>query len=157
MGSVLVAAMWACHAPGRCGAWPALPHQPARMPAPAPGAVMLTTNCLSSAPPERSPSLPLPTPTPCRLTGLLPVVLYLSYMGLLVWCLFLAMGTIGFLSSFAFTYAIFNASKSVSVGTWRCCVNGNGDAGGRRASAGEGTLVGAICLLMPVQLPEICA
>jgi transmembrane 9 superfamily protein 2/4 len=49
-----------------------------------------------------------------KLTGLLPVVLYLSYMGLLVWCLFLAMGTIGFLSSFAFTYAIFNASKSVS-------------------------------------------
>ncbi|KAI7844812.1 hypothetical protein COHA_001692 [Chlorella ohadii] len=47
-----------------------------------------------------------------KLTGLLPVVLYLSYMGLLVWCLFLAMGTIGFLSSFAFTYAIFNASKS---------------------------------------------
>lgn len=43
------------------------------------------------------------------------MVLYLSYMGLLVWCLFLAMGTIGFLSSFAFTYAIFNASKSVSV------------------------------------------
>jgi hypothetical protein len=42
----------------------------------------------------------------------LPVVLYLAYMGLLVWCLFLAMGTIGFLSSFLFTYAIFNAAKS---------------------------------------------
>ncbi|KAL4428185.1 hypothetical protein ABPG75_002274 [Micractinium tetrahymenae] len=47
-----------------------------------------------------------------KLTGFIPVVLYLSYMGLLVWCLFLAMGTIGFLSSFIFTYAIFNASKS---------------------------------------------
>jgi hypothetical protein len=44
----------------------------------------------------------------------LPIVLYLSYMSLLVWCLFLAMGTIGFLSSFLFTYAIFNAAKSVS-------------------------------------------
>ena len=55
----------------------------------------------------------------CRLTGVLPVVLYLSYMGLLVWCLFLAMGTIGFLSSFLFTYAIFNAAKSVSGwGMW---------------------------------------
>lgn len=56
---------------------------------------------------------PWPHP-PCSLTGFIPVVLYLSYMGLLVWCLFLAMGTIGFLSSFIFTYAIFNASKSVS-------------------------------------------
>ncbi|EFN55304.1 hypothetical protein CHLNCDRAFT_134265 [Chlorella variabilis] len=47
-----------------------------------------------------------------KLTGVLPVVLYLAYMSLLVWCLFLAMGTIGFLSSFLFTYAIFNAAKS---------------------------------------------
>lgn len=47
-----------------------------------------------------------------KLTGFIPVVLYMSYMGLLVWCLFLAMGTIGFLSSFLFTYAIFNAAKS---------------------------------------------
>lgn len=47
-----------------------------------------------------------------KLTGFLPVVLYLAYMGLMVWCLFLAMGTIGFLSSFLFTYAIFNAAKS---------------------------------------------
>lgn len=54
----------------------------------------------------------MPSPLACRLTGVLPVVLYLSYMGLLVWCLFLAMGTIGFLSSFLFTYAIFNAAKS---------------------------------------------
>ncbi|PSC75978.1 Transmembrane 9 superfamily member 4 [Micractinium conductrix] len=47
-----------------------------------------------------------------KLTGFIPIVLYLSYMGLAVWCLFLAMGTIGFLSSFLFTYAIFNAAKS---------------------------------------------
>lgn len=50
-----------------------------------------------------------------RLTGFLPVVLYLSYMTLTVWILFLAMGTIGFLSSFLFTYGIFNAAKSVST------------------------------------------
>lgn len=57
----------------------------------------------------------------CRLTGFLPVVLYLAYMGLMVWCLFLAMGTIGFLSSFLFTYAIFNAAKSVSGGRAQGC------------------------------------
>ena len=51
-----------------------------------------------------------------HLSGMLPIVLYISYMSLLVWCIYLAMGTLGFLSSFAFTYAIFNAAKSVSRG-----------------------------------------
>eukprot|EP00887_Chlorella_sp_A99_P002502 scaffold6.g2502.t1 len=46
------------------------------------------------------------------LTGVLPVVLYLSYMSLAVWCLWLAMGTIGFLSSFAFAWGIMAAAKS---------------------------------------------
>lgn len=44
-----------------------------------------------------------------NLSGVIPVVLYLSYMGLLVWCLYIAMGTIGFLSSYVFTRAIFSA------------------------------------------------
>ena len=83
----------------------------------------------------------MPAPLPClpppRLTGVLPVVLYLAYMSLLVWCLFLAMGTIGFLSSFLFTYAIFNAAKSVSGGgclapCWE---------GGRGGPARAGTLL----------------
>lgn len=69
--------------------------------------------------PQR-PALPHPVPSAAlhrrSLTGFIPVVLYVSYMSLMVWCLFLAMGTIGFLSSFIFTYAIFNASKSVSGG-----------------------------------------
>ena len=47
-----------------------------------------------------------------NLEGLLPVVLYLSYMSLAVWCLWLAMGTIGFLSSFAFSWGIMAAAKS---------------------------------------------
>lgn len=40
------------------------------------------------------------------------MVLYLAYMGLMVWCLFLVMGTIGFLSSFLFTYKIFESVKA---------------------------------------------
>lgn len=44
-----------------------------------------------------------------NLSGLIPVVLYLSYMGLLVWCLYIAMGTIGFMASYIFTRAIFSA------------------------------------------------
>lgn len=60
---------------------------------------------------HRWPSLPPRPALPRRLSGILPVVLYLSYMSLCVWCLFLAMGTIGFLASFAFTWGIFNASK----------------------------------------------
>lgn len=47
-----------------------------------------------------------------HLTGFVPIVLYLSYMGLLVWCIFLASGTIGFLSSYLFTYKIFASVKA---------------------------------------------
>ncbi|GAB4818902.1 hypothetical protein N2152v2_005948 [Parachlorella kessleri] len=47
-----------------------------------------------------------------NLTGFLPIVLYMSYMGLMVWCLSLVMGTVGFLSSFIFTYKIFEAVKA---------------------------------------------
>ena len=47
-----------------------------------------------------------------HLTGFVPVVLYLCYMGLLVWCIFLAAGTIGFLSSYFFTYQIFASVKA---------------------------------------------
>lgn len=47
-----------------------------------------------------------------NLSGVLPVILYLSYMGLLVWCLSLAMGAIGFLSSYIFTVKIFESVKA---------------------------------------------
>lgn len=47
-----------------------------------------------------------------NLSGILPVILYLSYMGLLVWCLSLAMGAIGFLSSYIFTVKIFESVKA---------------------------------------------
>jgi hypothetical protein len=40
------------------------------------------------------------------------MVLYLSYMGLMVWVIFLAMGTVGFLSSYIFTYKIFEGVKA---------------------------------------------
>ena len=46
------------------------------------------------------------------LTGLVSVALYLSYMMLLLWAMFLAMGTVGFLSSLLFTYNIFAAVKA---------------------------------------------
>eukprot|EP00884_Botryococcus_braunii_P018997 jgi/Botrbrau1/5781/Bobra.0155s0004.1 len=42
------------------------------------------------------------------LSGFLSVLLYLSYMGLVLWAIYLAMGTIGFLSSFYLTYSIFS-------------------------------------------------
>ena len=47
-----------------------------------------------------------------NLSGILPVVLYLSYMCLMVWCLSLAMGAIGFLSSYIFTVKIFESVKA---------------------------------------------
>lgn len=47
-----------------------------------------------------------------HLSGFVPVVLYLSYMGLLVWCVFLASGTIGFLASYIFTVKIFESVKA---------------------------------------------
>ena len=47
-----------------------------------------------------------------NLSGFLPIVLYLSYTALMSWCLFLAMGTIGFLSSFIFIVKIFEAVKA---------------------------------------------
>ena len=42
------------------------------------------------------------------LSGGLPVILYLSFMTIFVWGVFLASGTIGFLSSLLFTYCIFS-------------------------------------------------
>lgn len=44
--------------------------------------------------------------------GSLSVVLYLSYMGLTLWAMYLAMATVGFVSSFYFTYQIFSAVKA---------------------------------------------
>ena len=46
------------------------------------------------------------------LSGFLSVVLYLSYMALILWALYLSMATVGFLSSFFFTYQIFSAVKA---------------------------------------------
>lgn len=57
-------------------------------------------------------SLFFPLTTLHSLSGFLSVVLYLSYMGLILWALYLAMGTVGFLSSFYFTYQIFSAVKA---------------------------------------------
>ena len=85
----------------------------------------LTLRLLLPLRPACRARLPNAPPPPLRrLTGFIPIVLYLSYMGLAVWCLFLAMGTIGFLSSFLFTYAIFNAAKSVSApaACWSSCL-----------------------------------
>ncbi len=42
----------------------------------------------------------------------LSIVLYLSYMALTVWSVYLGMGTLGFICSFVFNWAIFEASKS---------------------------------------------
>ena len=47
-----------------------------------------------------------------NLSGVLPIVLYLAYMCLLVWCLSLAMGAVGFLASYIFTVKIFESVKA---------------------------------------------
>ena len=46
------------------------------------------------------------------LSGFLSVLLYLSYMVLILWAVYLAMGTVGFASSFLFTYKIFASVKA---------------------------------------------
>lgn len=46
------------------------------------------------------------------LSGLLSVVLYISYMAIMVWGVYLGMGTVGFISSFWFTYMIFDSVKA---------------------------------------------
>lgn len=46
------------------------------------------------------------------LSGFLSMILYLSYMALLLWAIWLAMGAVGFLSSFYFTYQIFGSVKA---------------------------------------------
>ena len=46
------------------------------------------------------------------LAGALPVFIYLSYMAIAITGLYLATGTVGFLASFAFVYAIFAAVKA---------------------------------------------
>lgn len=47
-----------------------------------------------------------------NLSGFLPVLTYLSYMSIMILGLFTAMGTVGFASSFIFTYKIMGAIKS---------------------------------------------
>lgn len=46
------------------------------------------------------------------LSGFVSVLLYLAYMGLTLWAIYLALGTIGFLSSFIFVFKIFQAIKN---------------------------------------------
>ena len=46
-----------------------------------------------------------------NLSGLLPLLTYLSYMTILILGLYMAAGTVGFAASFAFVYAIFAAVK----------------------------------------------
>lgn len=47
-----------------------------------------------------------------NLTGVLPVVLYISYTMLLAWVIYLGMGTVGFISSYIFTVKIFESVKA---------------------------------------------
>lgn len=47
-----------------------------------------------------------------NLSGILPIILYLSYTCLMVWCLSLAMGAVGFLASYIFTVKIFESVKA---------------------------------------------
>ena len=46
------------------------------------------------------------------LSGPLSITLYMSYMALILWGLYLALATVGFLSSFLFVYSIFSAVKA---------------------------------------------
>lgn len=46
------------------------------------------------------------------LSGALSITLYLSYMALILWGIYLALATVGFLSSFLFVYSIFSAVKA---------------------------------------------
>lgn len=45
------------------------------------------------------------------LAGTIPIFLYLSYMTILIVGVYLALGTVGFLSSWVFVYSIFSAIK----------------------------------------------
>lgn len=47
-----------------------------------------------------------------NLSGILPIILYLSYTCLMAWCLSLAMGSVGFLASYIFTVKIFESVKA---------------------------------------------
>lgn len=47
-----------------------------------------------------------------NLSGLLSIFLYFSYMSIILWGIYLAMGTVGFASSFYFTYQIFSSVKA---------------------------------------------
>ncbi len=47
-----------------------------------------------------------------HLSGALPVVIYLGYTSLMVWCLSLGMGAVGFLASYIFTVKIFESVKA---------------------------------------------
>ena len=46
------------------------------------------------------------------LHGVIPVIIYLSYMSIIILGIYFAMGTIGFLSSYLFVYYIFKFVKS---------------------------------------------
>ena len=46
------------------------------------------------------------------LHGVIPVIIYLSYMSIIILGVYFAMGTIGFLSSYLFVYYIFKFVKS---------------------------------------------
>ena len=47
-----------------------------------------------------------------HLSGALPVIIYLGYTLLMVWCLSLSMGAVGFLASYIFTVKIFESVKA---------------------------------------------
>ena len=46
------------------------------------------------------------------LNGFLSSIVYLCYMVLILWAVYLSFGTVGFLSSFLFTYKIFASVKA---------------------------------------------
>ena len=130
-------------APGACGACPPparpdLPRLPAGLRLPlVVHALPRRPRTLSLCPPlhmcsPSPPALPLP-PLPAvgflvntlhNLSGAVPMLLYVSYMGLVTWGIFLAMGTIGFLSSYLFTYSIFASVRTDKPRPTRrrCCL-----------------------------------
>lgn len=48
---------------------------------------------------------------PCSLSGFLPVLVYLSYMSIMIMGLYFAMGAVGMLSSMLFVHYIMSAVK----------------------------------------------
>ena len=128
--------------------WPACLHLPPPRVATEAAGPSVTAQLLRAALRHAGAQSPPPLPLPLRprpavgflvntlnnLTGFLPIVLYVCYMGLMVWCLSLVMGTVGFLSSFIFTYKVRARAGAVHAreSAWE---GGREGWGGRRSGA----------------------